>query len=626
MATFNLTVGIFGGTAVPVLRPDEITMAPITASCLLLVGISLLVMRRARANRWRNALGIACSGTVVAVSAFRLLGWLIGNDSLLDPQSLTTLPEWVRLAGSGTMVPLTALGLSITSTASLLSMVIRQSRTDKWVVLGGLIVAITGIVIVLGNLYASLPLYNRSQIPMARGTGFSLLLAGLGLVAAVGPAGMLFRPLLGHTVKARLLRIFLPYAPLVVVISDSLTLLAATLFSPASSALTSAVSVALATAVAVGLCAFLAGHLGRRLERAESELRQANDLLEIRVRNRTRDLEDAKTQLECKNRQLLQSASDLERTAESERKAHRDLQVAHDDLKRAEAQLVQSEKLASLGQMVAGVAHEMNNPLAFVSNNIEMVDRDVSQLGALIRLYQQNDGLLERHDREQMARIRALADRIELDYVLENLPSMIHRSRGGLKRIQHIIGNLRDFARLDEAEIKEADLNLGIRSTLVLLRSLAEGQGVSLVEDLDPLHPIVCYPAKINQVVLNLVSNAIEASGRGMSVIVATRAEKDGGVRLEVSDSGCGIDPSIRSKIFDPFFTTKPVGQGTGLGLSISYGIVQAHGGTIHVESEVNRGTRFVVHLPAHPPDNQSHEQHAPLTATATALTAEGLR
>ena len=339
---------------------------------------------------------------------------------------------------------------------------------------------------------------------------------------------------------------------------------------------------------------------------AETELREANELLEKRVQERTRDLEAAKTQLESNNHQLRQSADDLARTAESERRAHRDLQVAHEDLKRAEAHLVQSEKLASLAQVVAGVAHEVNNPLAFVSNNIAMLDRDVSQLGALIRLYQQGDGLLEQHDREQLGQIRALAESIDLDYLLVNLPSMIHRSRGGLKRIQQIIGNLREFARLDEAEIKETDLNPGIKSTLELLRSTAEGQGVSLVEDLGPLPSVVCYPAKINQVVLNLVSNAIEASDRGTSVIVTTRPSDDGGVSLVVSDSGRGIDPAIRRKIFDPFFTTKPVGQGTGLGLSISYGIVQTHGGTIQVESEVGQGSRFVVHLPAKPPEERA--------------------
>ena len=578
VAAFNLAVWIIGGKAPSVLHPDDVTMVPITATCLLLIGAALLLMSRGGTKSWRSRLGIVCAGSVAVISTLQFMEWLTGNDTGLVREWRTALPWWLGLAGTGTMVPLAAVTLAITSMACLIQMVIRRRGSDDVVVLGGLVVAIAGAVMVLGNLYAALPLYHGSKIPMARGTGFSLLLAGLGLIAAAGPAGLLLRPVLGRSVKARLLRVFLPYGFLVVVLSDSLTLLAARLFSPSSSALTSAASVAFATTLAVGLCAFLAGHLGKRIERAESELREANELLETRVQDRTRDLEEAKAQLESKNLLLQQSADDLARIAESERRAHQDLQVAHEDLKRAEAHLVQSEKLASLGQVVAGVAHEVNNPLAYVSNNIAMLDRDVNHLGSLIRLYQQVDGLLAKHDCEQLAQIHALAEGFDLDYVLENLPSMINRSRGGLKRIQQIIGNLRDFARLDEAELQETDINLGIRSTMELFRGMAEGQGISLIEDLGPLPPVLCYPAKINQVVLNLVSNAIEASDRGSSVILTTRAEVHGGVSLVVTDSGRGIDPSIRRKIFDPFFTTKPVGKGTGLGLSISYGIVQAHG------------------------------------------------
>jgi len=255
------------------------------------------------------------------------------------------------------MGPTTALALEIASLTALLRIGRGRSLKANWVGLGGLVVAVCGGVFVLGNLYASLPLYKGSKIPMAPGTGFSFSLLGLGLIATADPRGSLLRPLLGRSVKVRLLRSFLPYAVLIVVGSDSLTLLAARFSSPSSSALTSAVSVATATLLAVAMCAFLAGHIGNRLERAESELRTANDLLETRVQDRTRDLEEAKQQLETQNHQLQRSAAELASTAETVRNSHQQLPIAHEDLKRAETHLIQSEKLSSLGQLVAGVAH-----------------------------------------------------------------------------------------------------------------------------------------------------------------------------------------------------------------------------------------------------------------------------
>jgi signal transduction histidine kinase len=171
------------------------------------------------------------------------------------------------------------------------------------------------------------------------------------------------------------------------------------------------------------------------------------------------------------------------------------------------------------------------------------------------------------------------------------------RSRDGLKRIQHIVKDLRDFARLDESDLHEVDLNAGIESTVNIIRGQAKKQDVELQLDLAPLPGVTCYPAKINQVVLNLVANAIDACSAGGKVTVSTKANGDG-VAIEIADTGSGIDPAVAAKIFDPFFTTKPQGKGTGLGLSISYGIVRAHGGTINFETQLGRGTRFHIDLP----------------------------
>lgn len=292
---------------------------------------------------------------------------------------------------------------------------------------------------------------------------------------------------------------------------------------------------------------------------------------------------------------------------------------AHEALKKAQSQLVQSEKLAALGQMVAGVAHEINNPLAFVGNDLAVLQRDVGYLRDLLDLYREAEPVLADHRPDLCAGIRALADRIDLAYTLNNLEGLMARSQDGVKRIRQIVLDLRDFARLDESDLKEVDVNAGVASTINIVRNLAKKQGVELLAETSPLPPVTCYPAKINQVVLNLVANAIHACPPGGKVSVRTQPTADG-VEIAVHDTGSGIDPSIQDKIFDPFFTTKPPGQGTGLGLSISYQIVLDHGGSIEFDSDVGQGTCFFVRLPLQPaPDERARPEPPTLAQRARA-------
>jgi signal transduction histidine kinase len=284
--------------------------------------------------------------------------------------------------------------------------------------------------------------------------------------------------------------------------------------------------------------------------------------------------------LERKNAQL-------EEAAKAER-------AAREALLQAQGQLVQSEKLAGLGQMVAGVAHEINNPLAFVGNNVAVMQRDMGGLRKLLELYKQADGSVPAELRQQIAEVE---EQIDLGYTLENLEGLFARSREGLRRIQQIVKDLRDFARLDESDLEECDLNAGISSTLNIIQGHAKRKQVSLISDLGSLPKVTCYPAKVNQVIMNLVGNAIDASHDGGQVRIQTHADHHDAI-IEVRDTGSGIPQAIREKIFDPFFTTKPPGEGTGLGLSISYGIVHDHGGSIEVESEEGRGSTFRVKLP----------------------------
>ncbi|MBV8128210.1 MAG: response regulator [Planctomycetaceae bacterium] len=309
------------------------------------------------------------------------------------------------------------------------------------------------------------------------------------------------------------------------------------------------------------------------------------------------DVVHLNAQYQTSLRQLGERNRQLQALADSERQAHEELKRAHEELKRAESQLVQAEKLSSLGRMVAGVAHEINNPLAFVVNNVAVLRRDLGHVIELLHLYRQADSILAEHDPALLERVDAAAAEGDLAYVLENLGSLVDRSGEGLKRIQRIILDLRNFARLDESERKEVDLNEGIRTTAFLIDGRAKAQGVELVLDFTPLKPVTCYPAQINQVVLNLLNNALDACPDGGKVTVGTRLTPRE-VEIHVVDTGPGIEPSIRDKIFDPFFTTKPVGSGTGLGLSISYGIVQAHGGRIDLDSSPGRGAHFIVRLP----------------------------
>lgn len=271
-------------------------------------------------------------------------------------------------------------------------------------------------------------------------------------------------------------------------------------------------------------------------------------------------------------------------------------------LRETQAALVQSEKLAGLGQLAAGMAHEINNPISYVANNLAVLLRDVNSLSEVLTRYRAAHAELASARPELADEIDALAQSCDLSWIQQNAPTLFESSRQGLSRVRDIVRQLRDFARLDEADLDELDLNAAIRSTAEILGHEIQSKTVTIeFALLDSLSRITCRPAKIHQVLYNLLLNAVQACRTHGHITVRTLQESEDGVSFEVEDNGCGIDEQHLPHIFEPFFTTKPVGGGAGLGLAVSYGIVRDHGGTIDVETSVERGSTFRVRLPLRP-------------------------
>ncbi|NOX38856.1 MAG: hypothetical protein GXO78_15100 [Calditrichaeota bacterium] len=274
---------------------------------------------------------------------------------------------------------------------------------------------------------------------------------------------------------------------------------------------------------------------------------------------------------------------------------NRELRRLYQELKEAQAQLIQSEKMSSLGQLVAGVAHELNNPISFVYANLKTLQEYVEALSRLLEV------ILKQRDARDLPEklketVQQLQDQYDLDFILNDLNGLIQESLDGSRRVKEVVQNLRNFSRLDEAAFKSVDLHEGLESTLTLLRHEIRDR-IRVHKKYGELPRIVCQPGQINQVFMNLLLNAIQAiEGKG-NIWITTRSEGDR-VCVEIRDDGKGIPADVLSRIFDPFFTTKPVGQGTGLGLSISYRIIQDHGGRIEVESQEGKGTCFRIYLP----------------------------
>ncbi len=315
-----------------------------------------------------------------------------------------------------------------------------------------------------------------------------------------------------------------------------------------------------------------------KLEKEESDalrikaIESQNEVLEIKVHERTAELEDAKDHI----------------------------QAQYDHLRITQKQLLESEKLAGLGQMTAGIAHELNNPINFVSSNVGPLHRDIEDVVNLLNEYH---SLPDNAAPEQIIELKEKYKKTDIDYVQKEIHQLLQGIEEGSKRTAEIVRGLRIFARADKDTLVTANINECLQSTIVVMKSVTKGE-VILTKDLDTAMPFIeCFPGKLNQVIANLVSNAVYATKMAGRVTsdrqISVRSYHDEKyVHIAVKDNGCGITEDMKEQIFVPFFTTKNVGEGTGLGLSIALGIVEEHHGEIEVISVPGEGSEFIIHLP----------------------------
>ena len=283
----------------------------------------------------------------------------------------------------------------------------------------------------------------------------------------------------------------------------------------------------------------------------------------------------------------------------------RELSAALQHLKESELQLIQSEKMSSLGQMVAGVAHEINTPLAYVKNSLGQVSEQLPGIGNAL---EHCDKLLEfleaGNDPEGLSReFQKAAEQLGMlkqQHVIQELSGLVKDGLFGTGQVSEIVGNLKNFSRLDRSKVSHSNLNESLGNTLLLAKHMLKS--VTVNKNFGEIPDVTCAPSQINQVFLNLITNAVQAMPEERGTITLTSRTEGEGVTVDVEDDGAGIPPEVMSRIFDPFFTTKEIGKGTGLGLSISYKIIQEHGGKISVESKPGHGTKFTVWLPLTPP------------------------
>ncbi len=367
------------------------------------------------------------------------------------------------------------------------------------------------------------------------------------------------------------------------------------------------------------------------LERKNTDLpeeiirgKNAENNLGITAKKLASNVAECIDELQLANQQLRQEIlqqqeviAALQKSEAQAREQARQLEIALEKLQKTQAKLIQMEKMSGLGQLVAGIAHEINNPINFIYGNITHANTYITDILKLLHVYQKTYP-------NPSEEIEEIIEEVELDFLMTDLPKLLHSMQAGAERIRQIVQSLRNFSRLDEAAVKEVDIHEGLESTLMILQHRLKGKlgkpSVEVYKDYGNLPKVECYPSLLNQVFMNLLNNALDALENKKPpklIKIKTRAFTAEScslenhldpeatkeyVRISIIDNGCGMDETVQKRLFEPFFTTKPVGKGTGLGLSISYQIVvEKHCGRLDVISAPDQGTELIIEIPVKP-------------------------
>lgn len=325
-------------------------------------------------------------------------------------------------------------------------------------------------------------------------------------------------------------------------------------------------------------------------KRYERKLHEANDELIASEEELRQNAEE----LKANNENLERTKQKLEETLQNEKQIRQKLNIVINDLKQTQLQLVEKEKMASLGQLTAGIAHEINNPINFVSSNVNPLRLDLTDIKELLEKYRNID--INKDIDKQLSEINEFDEAIETDFLYEEIETLLNGIDEGAKRTKEIVIGLRNFSRLDENEFKRVDINESIDTTLMLLKNKIKNR-INVHKNYCNEAEIECIPGKINQVFMNILTNATQAISEEGEIFITTIC-KTASIEIRIKDTGCGMTEEVKNRIFEPFFTTKDVGKGTGLGLSITYGIIEKHSGTIDVKSKAGEGSEFIITFP----------------------------
>lgn len=342
-------------------------------------------------------------------------------------------------------------------------------------------------------------------------------------------------------------------------------------------------------------------HLAQAFNKVLSKVRHRNDQLRRHQRHLDRLVEERTSELHASNRKLIREVEVRTKAERRLSKSKQALVKTLSKLKQTQAQMIHSEKMASIAQLAAGVAHEINNPIGFIKSNLFTLKGYCQEINTLVAHYDELESVLGScGDKDNpttgcLSKVQQYKEKIDYDFIKDELEIVLDESKEGVERVEGIVRDLKDFSHTSSGKIEYSDINRGIESTLNIVWNQLK-YTATVNKDLGDIPLVKCELEKLNQVFLNLLLNAGQAIDRQGTIDICTHCN-DNLVEIKISDDGCGIPNEIKPKIFDPFFTTKPVGKGTGLGLNLAYNIIKGHNGFIGVESDVGKGTTFTIRL-----------------------------